>query len=229
MNSLPANIFRRGMLFAVAFSIVGGVAAGSAILGGSSIAFAQEMNSATETSSNNKLAGIIASLQIQDVVAPEWVTAGYWELESDAPIFGGGNGSEPMVTNFSGIVEMVRLSNGTFLHEHMLSDFVQTDIVYSAENTTTINGTMTVTTEDGPTEDVPVYITFENNLISIYIDAEATDNHFGPTPILGMILTPEKLQQISELLSDSEGGTLTAGQQNATSLGSSALGNATGQ
>lgn len=218
------------MLFAVAFSIVGGIAAGSSLLGGSSIAFAQEMNSATETStSSNKLAGIIASLQIQDVVAPEWVTAGYWELESDAPIFGGSNGSEPTVTNFSGIVEMVRLSNGTFLHEHTLSDFVQTDIVYSAENTTTINGTMTVTTEDGPTENVPVYITFENNLISIYIDAEATDNHFGPTPILGMILSAEKLQQISELLSDSGGGTMTAGQQNGTSLGNSTLGNTTAQ
>ena len=229
MKSLPTNIFRKAMLFAVAFTIVGGLAAGSAIVGGSSIAFAQEMDSTETSTSSNKVAGIIASLQIQDVVAPEWVTAGYWELESDAPLFGGGNGSEPTVTNFSGIVEMVRLSNGTFLHEHTLSDFVQSDILYAAENTTTINGTMTVTTEDGPTEDVPVYITFENNLISIYIDAEATDNHFGPTPILGMILSPEKLQQIASLLSDSGGGTLTAGQQNNTSLDSGMIGNATGQ
>ncbi|HEX2169766.1 MAG TPA: hypothetical protein VHF65_05670, partial [Nitrososphaera sp.] len=34
----------------------------------------------------NQLAGIIASLQLApDRLAPEWVTAGYWELESDMP------------------------------------------------------------------------------------------------------------------------------------------------
>src|SRR5215204_3356333 len=40
----------------------------------------------------NQLAGIIASLQLApDRLAPEWVTAGYWELESDMPLLGPGS------------------------------------------------------------------------------------------------------------------------------------------
>jgi hypothetical protein len=147
-------------------------------------------------------AGIIASLQLApDRLVPEWVTAGYWELESDMPLFGAGTeGTQPTVTNFNAIVEMTHLADGTALHSHTFSDFTQSDIVSAAENTTTITGTMTVTLEQGPVENVPVLITLQNNLISIVPDSAATQNHFGPTPINGIILAPEHLQQISDLL-----------------------------
>ncbi|MGH9989070.1 MAG: hypothetical protein ACREAS_01400, partial [Nitrososphaera sp.] len=79
--------------------------------------------------------------------------------------------------------------------------------LHTDANSTTINGTATVVTETGPTENVPLFITLQNNLISIGIDPVATENHFGPTPISGIILTPEHLQQISDLLT----GTAEAG------------------
>jgi hypothetical protein len=232
MNSYPTqHIFTNGFLLAAAvFSIAAtGVIASSAILGQqySSLAFAQETATtaaanATDTSTTggaNKLAGIIASLQIApDRLAPEWVAAGYWELESDMPLVGGTNETEPTVTDFNAIVEMTRLADGTFLHNHTFSDFRLTDILHTAENTTTINGTMTVVDEEGPTENVPVYITLQNNLISIAVDPVTTENHFGPTPINGIILTPEHLQEISNRLAPTaeEGAgtdTTTAGQQ----------------
>jgi hypothetical protein len=79
---------------------------------------------------------------------------------------------------------------------------------------------MTVTLEEGPVENVPVYITLQNNLISIAISPTATENHFGPTPISGIILAPEHLQEISNRLAPTAaeggegGGTETpAGQQ----------------
>jgi hypothetical protein len=181
----------------------------------------------TTTAGGNKIAGIIASLQLApDRLAPEWVTAGYWELESDMPLFGAGTteGTQPTVTNFDAIVEMVHLADGTALHSHTFSDFTQQDIVSAAENTTTISGTMTVTLQEGPVENVPVFITLQNNLLSIATDPAATENHFGPTPINGMILAPEHLQEISSRLTPTAaeaggegaggGGTETApGQQ----------------
>jgi hypothetical protein len=218
MRSLVAthHILTKGLLLAaVVFSIAAtGVFASSAIHGEQypSLAAAQELgvtgtetdttNATTTTAGGNKVAGIIASLQLApDRLAPEWVTAGYWELESDMPLLGAGtNETEPTVTNFSAIVEMTQLADGTFLHQHTISDFRPSAILHADANSTTINGTATVVTEEGPTENVPIYITLQNNLISIAVDPVATENHFGPTPITGIILTPEHLQDISNRL-----------------------------
>jgi hypothetical protein len=158
----------------------------------------------------NQLAGIIASLQLApDRLAPEWVTAGYWELESDMPLLGpGSEGTQQTVSRFDAVVEMTRYDDGTALHTHTFSDFQQSEVLHSAGNTTSINGTMTVSLEEGPVENVPVLITLQNNLMSIYVDPVATENHFGPTSISGIILAPEHLQQISDLLAPiaAEGG-----------------------
>jgi hypothetical protein len=194
----------------------------------------------TTTTGGNKVAGIIASLQLApDRLAPEWVTAGYWELESDMPVFGAGTTEtqQPTVNNFDAIVEMVHLADGTALHSHTFSDFTQSDIVSTAENTTTITGTMTVTLQEGPVQNVPVFITLQNNLLSIVPDAAATENHFGPTPIQGIILAPEHLQQISDRLAPTAaeagggGGTDTAGQQeeDSASVVTGPAGSLTGQ
>ena len=96
---------------------------------------AGDTTNATTTGGGNKLAGIIASLQLApDRLAPEWVTAGYWELESDMPLFGAGSeGTEPTVTSyFDAVVEMTKLADGTDLHTHTLSDFQQSAILHSA-------------------------------------------------------------------------------------------------
>ena len=233
------------LLTAAVFSIAAtGVFASSAIPGQQypSLAFAQEELGITDTTTDTDTtttttptttdnatggttaaapdttttAGIIASLQLApDRLVPEWVTAGYWELESDMPLFGAGTteGTQPTVTNFDAIVEMVHLADGTALHSHTFSDFRQSDIVSTGENTTTISGTMTVTLQEGPVENVPVFITLQNNLMSIATDPAATENHFGPTPINGIVLAPEHLQQISDTLTSTlqEGGGIEAG------------------
>jgi hypothetical protein len=200
---------------------------------------AGDTTSATTTGGGaNQLAGIIASLQLApDRLAPEWVTAGYWELESDMPLFGAATeGTEPTVSSFNARVEMTRLADGTALHTHTFSDFQQSAILHTAENTTTINGTMTVSLEQGPVENVPVHFTLQNNLITIFIDPVMTENHFGPTPITGIILTPEHLQDISNLLTGTveeagAGTETTTGQTQGDSaaMTTDTIGNATGQ
>ena len=188
----------------------------------------------------NQLAGIVASLTLApDRIAPEWVAAGYWELESDMPLLGAGTeGTQPTVSSFDGIIEMTRYADGTFLHQHTISDFRQSEVLHSDANSTTISGTATVVTEEGPTENVPVFITLQNDLISIGIDPVATENHFGPTPLSGIILTPEHLQQISDRLTSTvqEGGVgagtgseMATDSAATTSMTTGTIENATGQ
>jgi len=265
MKSLSTQyIFTKGLFLAAAFFSVAatGVFASSTILGQHypSVVFAQEElvipDTDTDTDTTNTTAtmtpnnftegttaGIIASLQFaSNRPAPEWVTAGYWELESDISLFQNTNKTEPTVTNFYAIVEMTRLDNGTFRHDHRFSDFRPSDILFTAENTTAINGTMTVITEESLIENVPTNITLQNNLISIFIDPEATNNHFGPTAITGVIMASEHLQEISNVLAPTaaegtggEGGgggetETAAGQDRATSpITADTIGNTTGQ
>lgn len=259
------HIFTKGLLLAAIFSVAAtGVIASNAILGQQypSLAFAQEELGVTDTTTmtgnatggtttagdtanattttggggGNKLAGIVASLTLApDRLAPEWVAAGYWELESDMPLLGAGTeGTQPTVNSFDAIIEMTRYADGTFLHQHTISDFMQSAILHTDANSTTINGTATVVTEQGPTENVPLFITLQNNLVSIGIDPVATENHFGPTPISGIILTPEHLQDISNLLTSTvqEGGAAgTAGTAGTdmTDMTTETAGNTTGQ
>ena len=253
------------LLAATLFSIAAtGIFASNTLLGQQypSLAFAQEELGVTDTTTTtgnatggtttagdtanattttgggggNKLAGIVASLTLApDRLAPEWVAAGYWELESDMPLLGAGTeGTQPTVNSFDAIIEMTRYADGTFLHQHTISDFMQSAILHTDANSTTINGTATVVTEQGPTENVPLFITLQNNLISIGIDPVATENHFGPTPISGIILTPEHLQDISNLLTSTvqEGGAAgTAGTAgpDMTDMTTETAGNTTGQ
>jgi hypothetical protein len=95
-----------------------------------------------------------------------------------------------------------------------------------------------VVTETGPTENVPLFITLQNNLISIGIDPVATENHFGPTPLSGIILTPEHLQQISDRLTSTvqEGGVgegtgseIATDSATSSSMTTGTIENATGQ
>ena len=59
---------------------------------------------------------------------------------------------------------------------------------------------MTVTTERGTTENVPGFLQFQNNQMSIGVNPGDIENDFGPTPIQGMIINPELLQEIASVL-----------------------------
>jgi hypothetical protein len=51
-----------------------------------------------------------------------------------------------------------------------------------------VNGTATVTMKDAPVNDVPLSVKILNdNVISIWIDPTKVNNHFGNTPIFGLI------------------------------------------
>jgi hypothetical protein len=94
---------------------------------------------------------------------------------------------------------MTIINNGTMLHSHRISDFKLLGVTHPGQNTTAFNGTMTVTTENGPTQNVPGYLDFQNNRMSIWVNPGAINNHFGLNPINGMILNAQQLQEIRSL------------------------------
>lgn len=135
--------------------------------------------------------GEIGSIQIGTQDGFDWSAAGYFAMQIDSPLLGR---LDPAATSFNSTIHFVRL-DGNPLHKHDVYDFNQTSVTPQGDDTTTFNGTMTVTLRDGPYENVPGYIRVTNDLVSIWLDPRAVDNHFGTTPICDMVL-PEQESQI---------------------------------
>jgi hypothetical protein len=139
-------------------------------------------------------------MQLDENGNPAWITAGHWNLESDVPLIGGSGGdsnqTEPQVTNFTATIYMVRNEDGTAAHTHDVSNFTQTSVTHQGPNSTTVNGTFTITLEQGPVNNVSGYVHVINDKIEFWVDPVATDNHFGPTTITGIVLTPERFGDI---------------------------------
>jgi hypothetical protein len=78
--------------------------------------------------------------------------------------------------------------NGSALHKHQISNFTLTGMSMPDKKIVVYNGTATITMKEGPVNDVPLSIrTFDDNIISIWLDPAKTMNHFGNTPIYGTI------------------------------------------
>jgi hypothetical protein len=162
------------------------------------VAFAQQ-----QPQQGSTLSGIITSTQINQAGAPQWLTAGSWTLVTDRPVFGGEQTTttgEPKVMNFSAVLVMTLINNGTMTHSHRLSDFKQSTVTHPGGNTTIINGTMTVTTEQGPTPNVPSFLLFQNDRMSVWVNPVPLHNHFGPTSLItGIIVNPQLLAQVRSM------------------------------
>jgi hypothetical protein len=152
----------------------------------------------TTAANASKMNGVIASMQLDENGNPAWITAGHWNLESDVPLIGtgGGNQTEPQISNFSATVYMVSNADGTAAHRHEISNFSQASVTHEGVNSTRVNGTFTITLEEGPVNNVSGFIHVINDKIEFWVDPVATENHFGPTTITGIVLTPERFGDI---------------------------------
>lgn len=144
---------------------------------------------------SGKTFGIISSIQNNEEGEPAWVVAGHWMMTNDTS---GTNATEEgpttNITDFHAGFYMTML-DGSAQHTHEISNFTQLEPSTTEDNETTVVGTTTVTLAEGPVHDVDTEITISGgNIIAISVDSEQTDNHFGDTPIYGMIVTPEIIQ-----------------------------------
>jgi WD40 repeat protein len=147
------------------------------------------VQAAVDSDSANSLKGDFASIQNNEQGVPAWIVAGNWTMDLSGPLQNSSSSSPSVnATSFDGSMRMVLL-NGSAMHEHQLYNFSQTTSAYNAtSNSTTFNGTITVTLRDGPHPDVPTSIKImQNDAISVWLDPASVDNHFGNTPIFGTV------------------------------------------
>jgi hypothetical protein len=87
--------------------------------------------------------------------------------------------------------------DGSTQHAHQIYNFSQSGDTHTEGNVTTVKGTSTVKMKEGPVHDVKTEITIsQGKVIAIKLDPDATDNHFGDTPIYGITITPQIMQHI---------------------------------
>jgi hypothetical protein len=79
--------------------------------------------------------------------------------------------------------------NGTEEHTYSITNFALENIAMPDSMTTIFNGTSTASLREGPVTDIPTTITITNGrVISIWLDPVRINNHYGNTPVYGIIL-----------------------------------------
>ncbi|HEY7228181.1 MAG TPA: hypothetical protein VH481_08655 [Nitrososphaeraceae archaeon] len=128
--------------------------------------------------------GGISSIQNNNQGKPGWVLSGHWFTNIINKTKDSFNLTNP--AKFDSWFYMAML-DGSAMHKHTISNFSLNDIS-SEGNTTSYKGTVTTTLKEGPVKEVPIEIKVKNNhVIALSLDATKTNNHFGDTPIYGII------------------------------------------
>lgn len=134
--------------------------------------------------------GTISSVQNNENGTPAWVLFGHWKgnlANNQSLVDGQGNrtlGGE----SFNAQFEMVRL-NGSAGHTHTITNFVVSNSSQVNNSTMTFNGTATASMREGPVTDIPSSITITGDkVISILLDPSTISNHYGNTPIYGLLM-----------------------------------------
>ena len=145
--------------------------------------------------------GMISSIQNDEQGQPAWIVAGHWMMEmasQNDTATSNATGGISNVRGFNAMLHMVML-NGSAMHEHEISNFTQVgDATFNSDtNSTTITGTVTITLREGPVQDVQTTIEIaQDKVIAITPDPAAVENHFGDTPIYGIVVSPEMIEQM---------------------------------
>ena len=148
--------------------------------------------------SGNQIFGVISSVQNDESGQPAWIVTGPWTttLLSDSST----NASQPMGnatgpfggSPFNIQVQMVRL-DGTAGHTHTITNFVLANVSQPDNMTKVFNGTSTASMREGPVTDIPTTIRIMGDkVISIWLDPSRIENHYGNTPLYGLVMDVEK-------------------------------------
>jgi len=139
----------------------------------------------------NFIFGPIAGLSQDESGAVDWIMVGNWRsnIINDTSVQ---NNQSSNV--FNAAIEMIK-PDGTARHTHTLTDFVISNVSHPDNNSTLYNGTSTISLQAGPVTDIPTSILkSNNNVITLNIDPESVDNHFGKLPIYGVTVNPDLLK-----------------------------------
>ena len=80
------------------------------------------------------------------------------------------------------------MTNGSGMHTHTITDFVLKNKSMPNKTTTVFNGTASASLKEGVVTGIPISAKVMNNsIISIWLDPAKVKNHFGDTPIYGIV------------------------------------------
>ena len=133
-----------------------------------------------------------------------WVLAGVWRSSLPSS---NDTSSNDTGASFNAAIEMVR-PDGSGRHTHTITDFtLLNSSSQTGANSTYYNGTSTVSLKDGPALDIPTSIKFSNNnILTIWMDPESVDHHFGESPsIFGIVASPDFDKSIQDQISMTNG------------------------
>lgn len=136
------------------------------------------------------LRGNIISVQVDNSGSPLWILSGKWRIDDFS------ENKSNYVTNLKLSANITMVStNGTGEHRHRLIDFKLTNLTFS-NRLAIMNGTASLVTSGNEQPglpalmmNVPITTKIENlRIISIDIDKELSNHHFGESPIFGSVL-----------------------------------------
>lgn len=135
-------------------------------------------------------AGPIASIN------NNWILAGQWMGFIDP--------SNVSDAGFHSTFHMAMV-NGSAPHMHKIYNATATSINQEGKNFI-IKGFSTVTMKEGPVSNVPTTWTVSNNnTLAISLDPSKVSNHFGNTPIYGLIVSPDAAKKfVQNIMDDSK-------------------------
>ena len=161
-----------------------------------------QINLATAYPLNNATAdyrfGTISSIQNDENGIPAWVLVGHWKSNLAGNQSGTTNQSNLIsrAGSFDTQFEMVLL-NGSADHTHTITNFIATNSSQINNSTMMFNGTSTASLRAGPVTDIPTSITvMGDKVISIWPDPARVDNHYGNTPIYGLVMDRDQGRQV---------------------------------
>jgi hypothetical protein len=125
--------------------------------------------------------GTISSIQNDHNGKPAWILTGFWKTN----LINQTSNASAAVFNTS--FRMI-MTNGSAMHTHTITGFVLKNKSVPNKTTTVFNGTATASLKEGPVANIPTSIkVLDNKVISIWLDPTKVKNHFGNTPIYGVV------------------------------------------
>ena len=126
------------------------------------------------TSASTAKGGLVGIQNDQNGI-PTWIVHGIYRIDKM-------NSTSPM---FNASFYMMKL-NGSVVHTHTISNFKLIGSPIISNNSTTFNGTATITMGNVPVTDVPISIKLmSGHAFSMWLNPLKIDKHFGNTLIYG--------------------------------------------
>ncbi|MGI0038725.1 MAG: hypothetical protein ACREAO_02830, partial [Nitrososphaera sp.] len=149
-----------------------------------------------KTSKGQMWRGQIANVQLDSNGEPEWIQSGTWMIKKA----GTPSPGKPNLA-FLAQITMVKV-DGTSLHKHRISNFA-TSSYEIGKGAVSVKGNATIGMKDGPVKNVPVSVSISARSVAISIDKIMVDNHFGTSPVYGVVskvpspITPQSYSGLS--------------------------------